>query len=151
MTDPLRRHGGARPGSGRKPKDGPKRVSRTVSMLPASWDALDAYVQEHGLRGRGEAVERLTHGQEPASFALLREADYSGVYRLEEIGAETEADATERAKRDAIGDMDGSDLMLVAVLAPNCSLIPGVREEIAARREAARERARKARELIDEG
>lgn len=39
--------GGKRPGAGRKPKDGPPLVKRTIALEQEHWDKLDWYASLH--------------------------------------------------------------------------------------------------------
>ncbi len=56
----FNRHGGARPGSGRKPKgkNAPKRkvVTRSVSLLPSQWKAID---EARGKQSRGKWLAKI--------------------------------------------------------------------------------------------
>jgi hypothetical protein len=56
MTNEPKCRGGARPGSGPKPKG---RIKRDVSLSPEAWALVEGYRQRAGIRTRSEAVEAL--------------------------------------------------------------------------------------------
>jgi hypothetical protein len=56
MNEQPKRRGGARPGSGPKPKG---RVKRDVSLPPEVWALIEDHQRRAGIRTRSEAVESL--------------------------------------------------------------------------------------------
>jgi hypothetical protein len=56
MSEQPKRRGGARPGSGPKPKG---RIKRDVSLPPQVWAAIEVYREQWGIRTTGETVEEL--------------------------------------------------------------------------------------------
>lgn len=56
MNEQPKRRGGARPGSGPKPKG---RVKRDVSLPPEVWAQVEEYQQREGIKTRSEAVDRM--------------------------------------------------------------------------------------------
>jgi hypothetical protein len=56
VTNEPKRRGGARPGSGPKPKG---RAKRDVSLSPEAWALVEDYRQRAGIKTRSETVEAL--------------------------------------------------------------------------------------------